>query len=557
MTKSNSPKTPKKSIFEALVVALGRGASSQFGRDRVDEIDRGSGEFGFSVEPLSTAPLLGSGAVQARARQAIYAKYQQMLANPLVAGSLRVHVMAALGGHETSGDMVFIEAKPEAQKEPAARALIDELNKDLGELFNRIAPTVAFNGVAYGDSFARLYTARNIGVVNAISDEMMLPPLVQAFEQGEQTVVCQVAVGQKYVDTLAMDQIARLKMPRMIYAPQPMAIEKAWRMRIREDDINALPLMPSLAGGSFLIDAEDQFDKFTAAMLGLVGQRVLDSIDESIMTVNVTGMTKEQRTSFLGSVTRILMRSKELAETAVKSGAYLLGRVRHMLPVYGDKQVMQLQGVNSAGGAGTGRAGNVSVEDVMFHAKLLGGVLGVDVSMLGFADLMSGGLGDGGFFRTSIQAAERSRVIRTALSEFFGHIIDVHLAYKKGVKYEPGSRPWQINFYGSISALETERQRTTADAYNAGALLAQTLTTLKDSGLDDAALSHLLTHVMKMDEADAKLYAKALAKAKADERAREAANEGGFGGVGTHGASEGVDQLEGGTESKEETADAV
>ena len=555
MAKSSNPKTPRKSIFEALAVAFGRGGGSEFGRDRVDEVDRGTGEFGFSAEPLSTAPLLGSGAVQARARQAIYAKYQQMLANPLVAGALRVHVMAALGGHETTGDMVFIETKPEAEKDAAAKALVAGLNTDVGALFNRIAATVAFNGVAYGDSFARLYTSKGVGVVNAISDEMMLPPLVQPFELGDKTVVCQVAAGQKYVDTLAMDQIARLKMPRMIYAPQPMAIEKAWRMRIREDDVNALPLMPTLAGGSFLIDAEDQFDKFTAAMLGLVGQRVLDSIDESIMTVNVTGMTKEQRTTFLGSVTRILMRSKELAETAVKSGAYLLGRVRHMLPVYGDKQVMQLQGVNSAGGAGTGRAGNVSIDDVMFHAKLLGGAMGVDISMLGFADLMSGGLGDGGFFRTSIQAAERSRTIRTALSEFFSHIIDVHLAYKKGVKYEPGARPWQINFYGSISALETERQRTTADAYNAGALLAQTLTTLKDSGLDEGALSHLLAHVMKLDEADAKLYAKSLAAAKKEEKA---ASEG-FGGDGGRGGVPGaINQLEGGTEPQEhEMADAV
>lgn len=546
MAQTSPTKPAKKSLFEAIAVALGRGGASEFGRDRVSEIDRGAGEFGFTTEPLSSAALLGSGGVQARSRAAIYAKYQQMVANPLVAGALRVHVMAALGGHETSGDMVFIEVKPEAQKDKAAVALVEQLNQDLAELFNRLAPTVAFNAVAYGDSYARLYPKKGAGVVTAIADEVVLPPLVQPFELGDKTVVCQVAAGRKYLATLAMDQIARMKMPRMIYTPQPMAVEKAWRTRIEQDEVDQLPLMPSLAGGSFLIDAEDQFDKFTAAMLGLVGQRVLDSIDESIVTVNVTGMTKEQRTSFLGSVQKILQRSKELAEQAVTSGTVLLGRVRHMLPVFGEKQVMQLQGVNSAGGTGGGRAGTVSVEDVMLHAKLLGGALGVDISMLGFADIMSGGLGEGGFFRTSVQAAERSRTVRVALADFFNHIIDVHLAYKSGVKYEGNSRPWQINFYGSISALETEKQRTTADAYNAGALLAQTLQTLKDCGLDESGLAHLLTHVMKLDEADARLYARALAQAKKDEK--EAAG-GGFGGGGGGGGfgGEGTPPLSGGT----------
>ena len=130
------------------------------------------------------------------------------------------------------------------------------------------------------------------------------------------------------------------------------------------------------------------------------------------------------------------------------------------------------------------------------------------------------------------------------------------MAYKKGIKYEAGKRPWQINFYGSISALETEKQRTTADAYNAGALLAQTLSTLKDSGLDEPALAHLLTHVMKLDEADAKLYAKAIAAAKKDEK--EASAAGGFGGGGGgFGGGTPAGPLSGRSETVEEDADAV
>ena len=131
--------------------------------------------------------------------------------------------------------------------------------------------------------------------------------------------------------------------------------------------------------------------------------------------------------------------------------------------------------VGPGNGGQTGRAATISIEDVLLHARLLSGALGVDLSMLGFADQLSGGLGEGGFFRVSAQAAERARVIRVALAEFFNHVIDIHTMRRYGVVFSPTERPWVINFFGSISALESEKQRTRADSMNAGMLLVQSL----------------------------------------------------------------------------------
>lgn len=511
----------KTSFFQAIKARMG------MGRDVVAEVDKSG--FGFG-ETLSTAALLGNGVDGSRTRQAVYLKYQQMLADPVVSGAVRNHVTAALGGHETSGDLVFIEAKPEAKKDKAASKLVEEIAQDLSTMFNRAAPTVAYNGAGYGDAYARLYPVKKMGLVDMSVDELMLPPLVQPYELGNKTVVCTVAVGDRINEKLVMSQIARLKMPRMMYVPQPLAIERAWRSRITEDDPEKLPLMPSLAGGSFLADAESQYNNFVAALQGLVGQRVLDSIDESIFTAEVAGMTKDQRQEFLESVKRMLLRSKKLADEAVMSGRPVLTRVRHMLPVASSKQLLQIQGVNAGGGSGGGRAGNIGIEDVLFHAKLLAGALGSDITMLGFADIMSGGLGEGGFFRTSVQSAERSRVIRVALADFFNSVIDIHVAYKYGVQYAESERPWQINFYGTISAMETERQRTAMDAANAGLMLAQVFQQLKDSGLDVDAMSNFLERVVKLDAEDAAMYAKDIVKARKEAAAQEAG--GGFGGSG-------------------------
>lgn len=499
-----------------------------FGREHVAEVDRAGFEY---TEAITTTALSGNGVEGARNRQLIYQKYQQMAADPIVSGAVRLHVTAALGGHETSGDLVFIEPTAKAKGNSQAERIVAELTQELAPIFNRIAFPVAYRGCVFGDSYGRIYAKKGAGIVGVSVDEMLLPPLVIPYEQGDKTVVCAVAVGPKLREKLVMDQIARMKMPRLIYTPQPLAVEKAWRSAIIENDPDKLPLMPSLVGGSFLADAESQYDKFAAALLGLVGQRVLDSIDESIITANVEGMTKEQRQTFMASIKGVLTASKKVAEEATKSGKPFLGRIRHLIPVWREKQLLGVQGVNSGGGTGTGRAGNISVDDVLFHAKMLAGALGIDLSMLGFADLLSGGLGDGGFFRTSAQSAERARVIRCALAEFFNHLIDVHLIHKTGRTFDEKNRPWQINFYGTISALETERQKTQLDAVNTGTLMAQCFQMVKDSGLDEPAMAHLFERVLKLDAADAKMYAAAIAKAKKEADAKEAAANG-FGGGG-------------------------
>lgn len=180
-------------------------------------------------------------------------------------------------------------------------------------------------------------------------------------------------------------------------------------------------------------------------------------------------------------------------------------RIRHILPVFGDKQMVT---VTSANGGQPTRTGNMTIEDVMMHARLLSGALGVDLSMLGFADQMAGGLGEGGFFRTSAQAAESARVIRVALEQFFNQIIDIHCLKRYGFVFHEAERPWEINFFGSISALEREKQSARMDQMNAGLVLAQGMQTMKDMGADEAIMKEFLVGEMSLDEKRAEMFAK-------------------------------------------------
>jgi hypothetical protein len=61
-----------------------------------------------------------------------------------------------------------------------------------------------------------------------------------------------------------------------------------------------------MAGGSLLYSAEEAYDNLAASLLGLVGQRWMDSIDEQMVAVNLESMTIEQQRRFVDSVTTML-----------------------------------------------------------------------------------------------------------------------------------------------------------------------------------------------------------------------------------------------------------
>lgn len=475
------------------------GRQSKDFAEPIDEITQ-STAMSYGAVGTTVSSLLGSGKRLARDRQAIYQKWALMESDPICSTSMMLLSTTALGGHETSGQLIFIEKKPGTDKDPKLAKMVDEISDHMTELLNQVAFQAAYTGATFGDSYARVY-ANESGVSDIYVDELVRPQLVQPFERGGRTVGFAVYVGRDNFERLDRTQMARLKMPRTQWVPQHGVYEKSMRMALREDDIEKLPIMPAMVGGSLLYSAEEPYENLCASLTGIVGQRWMDSIDEQMLGVNLESMTKEQQEKFLSSITNMLLSSKKKAEEAVKRGRPIMEKIRHIIPVFSEKQMMSITGQNQPG-----RAANINIEDIMLHARLLAGALGTDLSMLGFADQLAGGLGEGGFFRVSAAAAERARVIRVALAEFFDQIIDIHTFKRYGVVFPGTSRPWQINFYGSISALEAEKQRTRAEAMNAGMMLAQTMQAMRDMGASKEVMQAFLSRTMLVDDDLAELF---------------------------------------------------
>ncbi|HEX8590611.1 hypothetical protein [Pseudomonas sp.] len=468
-------------------------------------------------DTVSVSMLLGSGSRSARSRAQIYEQFAHMMSDPIIATALRLHVTQALGGHETNGDTIFIEMK--AGCEPLKK-YVDDIRLNCAPLFNREAHGIAFNAAGFGDAYARTYLKKGEGLLDLINNEMLYPPLVQPYEKGNRTVGYVVSSGEKQQQRLTPTQMARMKMPRLLWVPQIRAVDKAYRYNLAEDDLEKLTPMPAMIGGGFLYEAEEPHGRLRSSLLGLVGQRILGTIDENLITVETEGMSLQQRKSFMASINRMLTKSKEVAEKAVRDNQPVTTRQYHVLPVSGQKAVTSVssfQGATATNG--------MTIDDVMLQARLLAGALGTDLSMLGFADQLSGGLGDGGFFRVSAQSAERSRMIRTALTAFFHYLIDLHTWAKYGFVWEDGDRPYEINYFGSISALESENAETRERKINGASTLMTVLEAMRNSGLPEEVCMQLLTKDMGYDEDEARIIAKGIRNAKPPDA-------GGFGGDG-------------------------
>ena len=123
--------------------------------------------------------------------------------------------------------------------------------------------------------------------------------------------------------------------------------------------------------------------------------------------------------------------------------------------------------------------------------------------MLGFGDFLSGGLGDGGFYRVSIMAAMKANFLRQAIQNGVQRLCEIHVAYKHKKIFLPGQQPWRIVFNSVSTALEREEQENLESRTNIASGLAGIIATLDQeyTTTDRRALMNFLwTHILKKDE---------------------------------------------------------
>lgn len=474
--------------------------------------------WGYGLGGTTISTLLGSGARAARQRDQIYQKWSLMESDPLCSTAIKILVTTALGGDEDTGQSVFIEKSPLCADDKRLDKIADEIINDLTTQFNKCAFTMGYVGAVFGDAYARIY-CDDTGVIDISTDEIYRPPMVQPFVRGSRTVGYGVYTGPNFFEKLTIEQLVRLEVPRSQWIPQPSVMQKSLKMAVLEDDIDNLPILPAMVGGSFLYAAEPSWDKLVSGLSSMSAQRLRDAIDEAYLTVNMDSMSVDQQEKFENSIIEMLTKTKNIIEKAVSTGSPFNSLIRHIIPVNGEKQLTNITPMGSA------RSATMTVDDIMFYARQTAAAIGPDLSMLGFSDQIGAGMfGDGGLSTTSATITEHSRILRSAEKYFFKKVLDIHTIKRYGVAFTDVNCPVRIRFYGSIAAFDAQKNKTEADAINSAMMKAQSMQLIRDLGFKKAALKLFMSRQMLMDEEEAEAYAEDLSKAP------PADDGGGFGG---------------------------
>ena len=447
-------------------------------------------------------------------RKTIYTEYKMMMQDPTIHACLNLLAAAALGGHESRGEVVFIRPADkllnDGLRAKKLRKLVESEAEYLQGLINNMVFAFTRNAIGYGDSYARVYGAQGYGLSHILCDDTVEPPFIQAFEQAGRTVGFHVLETNDYevrrLTKLNHLQMVRMKMPRVTPLPQFRIDHVLQRQILSEDDPSKVPVIPSPVGGSFLQAVAPAWRDWMLSFAALNSQQIADSVNNQFFSLDMSSMPKSSRNKYKQGLQKSLLDLHEKVKSALKGGEPLWATNYTFLPSWSEKQVL-----NPLGDL-TKRSAPLNLELAMTHLKRGVGALGLDLSLTGWMELISGGLGDGAAFHTSAQVMVTSALIRQALTEPLIDLCIQHFALKHGEVFKRSDLPFKIEFYSDISAAATEALNNKNTRASTFQMFIAGISGLREAELDTQSNMILLTEILGLDDTQALRIAKAVSK---------------------------------------------
>ena len=396
-------------------------------------------------------------------RSARYAVLRLMAKDPTIDSAIKMHIANALSARTDSGESVFISPAEGVGQDK----IVDDLRATLMPFIKKDLNEWARKAAVYGSCFARVYGAQGIGIQNIRCDYYTHPPFIQKFEKGGRLA----GYTTTYQGTNQASQRLRLMPPWSFVG---FEIPEWWDCEdVEPINVGGIPVDLAMEDAAMegLVESQEYGTSLIATAYG-PWMDLLDAICslkmsrrnaarlERMVGVNTGKLDPERAAHYLDMVAERISNATE----EVERQSWLRGNVQtvvnHYVPIFGEKGGLQIDAVQ-------GTPDINGLEDVMFHIKRLGSAIGVDPALLGFGDLLSGGLGDGGFFRVSVMAATKANLLRQALKNGIQKLCELHVAYKFGKVFLPGNYPWTIQFNSVSSAIEREEQEALESRTNA------------------------------------------------------------------------------------------
>lgn len=440
-----------------------------------------------------------------------YSILQEMASDPLLSGGIDLHICHALSVDSRTGQAISIEAKKPEDAELAA-----SLMADLGTLINEGAPGWCKNMAVFGTHYIRPYATERRGIDSIESSWYTMAQNIREYERGGRVA----GFTSEYLKEKESGGQIRLVEPwqlvpvRIPYWQPKLNVEptniSGHQYSLYDDLHRRIPTETQNYGTSLFEFCYPAWRDLTTALRSLKASRNNASRIDRFITLGMDNLDPAQAANYINLIGSQLRRDMEAIAARTKKTGFIPTVINRLIPTLG--------GSKGAVGIDTQVISPdiQHIEDIMFHLKRMSGGLGIDASMLGWGDLMSGGLGDGGFFRTSIQAAQRANWIRQGLRTAGNRLIDIHMAHKYGKVFPAGvARPVEIKFHSLNTAIELEEAEAREVRTNWGLSLATLLDLIENGQLSKSETFKqlILNDIVQIDPEIAKKVITELAAA--------------------------------------------
>ncbi|ENT7664923.1 phage portal protein [Escherichia coli] len=425
---------------------------------------------------------------------------ETMAKSPTISTALNIHIAHALAPSKKTGQAFILSPKDGSDAEAVSRC--EELTADLGAMINDGLPSWAMIMAIFGVSYVRPYAEQGRGITGIESSYYTLPHFVQEFYRGSQLVGFS---GDYILDTHSLSRVITepwnlVSMKNPYWTPQHKVIPVSYGTKgysLLSDQADK-PLMETQNyGTSFLEYSYEPYLNLCASLAALKSTRNNAAKIDRLIALTTNTLDPVNAANYTRGVSQALKRHSDLvAQRSINANA-IPTVLNHLIPVMGDGKngiTIDTQSIP---------ADISGIEDVMFHLRQLAASLGIDATMLGWADQMSGGLGEGGWQQTAIQAALRANWIRQAAQRTIYRLLDIHLAYKYGKVYTETNRPYDVQFNSMNTAIQEEENRELDARANFVAVISQIMDQIQNNPKlagSDAFMRYLFTEQLHIDD---------------------------------------------------------
>lgn len=425
---------------------------------------------------------------------------ETMAKSPTISTALNIHIAHALAPSKKTGQAFILSPKDGSDAEAVSRC--EELTADLGAMINDGLPSWAMIMAIFGVSYVRPYAEQGRGITGIESSYYTLPHFVQEFYRGSLLVGFS---GDYILDTHSLRRVITepwnlVSMKNPYWTPQHKVIPVSYGTKgysLLSDQADK-PLMETQNyGTSFLEYSYEPYLNLCASLAALKSTRNNAAKIDRLVALTTNTLDPVNAANYTRGVSQALKRHSDLvAQRSINANA-IPTVLNHLIPVMGDGKngiTIDTQSIP---------ADISGIEDVMFHLRQLAASLGIDATMLGWADQMSGGLGEGGWQQTAIQAALRANWIRQAAQRTIYRLLDIHLAYKYGKVYTETNRPYDVQFNSMNTAIQEEENRELDARANFVAVISQIMDQIQNNPKlagSDAFMRYLFTEQLHIDD---------------------------------------------------------